>query len=70
MSTVKEVFDHYEAKVTFPITPDKIKAAGYDVGAFLESMIRDVSNAEDSHKPEVQDFLRKIHLLEIEAKKT
>jgi len=64
MSTVKEVMEHYHAKVPFPITPAKIEAAGYDVHQYLKEMIHELMKANDWLDPRNQDVLRKLHLLQ------
>lgn len=64
MNTAKKVLERYHAKVPFPITPAKIRAAGYDVEQYLKGLICEIGKAADSQEPRVQNFLRKIHLME------
>lgn len=68
MSTAREIMERYHARVPFPITPAKIKTAGYDVEQYLKGLIRELGEADDSHVPQVQDALRKIHLMQRASK--
>lgn len=45
--TVKEVLKHYHKKVSFPLTPKKISAAGYDSEAYLKNLLTALSKATD-----------------------
>lgn len=45
--TTKEVLEKYQKKVAFPITPEKIRAAGYDVTAYLKQLVKEVKNCSD-----------------------
>lgn len=57
MSSAKEVLDRYNAMVPFPITPAKIKAAGYNPERYTWNLINDIECADDSNDPRVQKFL-------------
>lgn len=70
MSSAKEIFETYNAMVPFPITPAKIRAAGYDVGQYLNDLIDALGEAEDSHDPRVQKVLRKVRQIRTNYKKT
>lgn len=43
----KDVLDKFQKLVPFPMTPKKIKAAGYDVGQYLKSIGKELSKCED-----------------------
>ena len=70
MSSAKEILERYHSKVTFPITPGKIKAAGYDVEQFLNGLIADIRRADDSQAPLIQRYLRELGRIKRRYKKT
>jgi len=43
----KNVIEKFNKLVPFPITSEKIKAAGYDVGQYLKSIGEELSQCED-----------------------
>lgn len=44
---VKEVLKQYHKKVPFPLSPRKIRAAGYDETDYLKELTREIKSCED-----------------------
>jgi len=60
MTTAKEVLIKYNKLVEFPITPEKIQAAGYDVDLYLIELIKALEAAEDSQEHPIIGRLSKL----------
>ena len=60
MSTVKEVLERYDAKVPFPLTPEKIEAAGHNVAFYLGCLVGELMNADDADDPRTGEILSQI----------
>ena len=55
-----QVLDRYNVLVPFPITPEKIAAAGYDVQLFLSNLVNELYQCEDRDRPSVKKTLSAI----------
>lgn len=51
---VAEIMYKYEGLVPFPITPNKIKRAGYDVTQYLTDLVGELNCCEDADDPKVR----------------
>jgi len=51
----KTVMQRFHKLVPFPVTPEKIKAAGYDVTTYLKLILQELSECDDlSESPRAQ----------------
>lgn len=55
-----QVLDQCHQLVPFPLTPEKIAAAGYDVELFLSNLINELCQCEDRNLPSVKKALSAI----------
>lgn len=58
-----QVLDRYYRLVPFPLTPEKIAAAGYDVDLFLSNLINELYQCEDRDLTPVKKTLSAIRQL-------
>ena len=55
-----QVLDQCHHLVPFPLTPEKIAAAGYDVDLFLSNLVNELCQCEDRDLPAVKKALSDI----------
>ena len=58
--TIKEVMLKYHKKVTFPLTPRKIQAAGYNVADYLINILDELKLCSDADTKTAQKVIRSL----------